>query len=268
MRQKKHASTTNSLRTLILFCGIVFLLIAGSLALKLFTLIKDSRFDGNHEFIIGFEYQKDLDVVAFRPEQKSMSHLQVRGIHDLSETEKTLGVFLDSKVTLKEPFAGADHVSSYLSDAMVKHRVARSQLSTYDLFRLSLYAKRTPESQIQTEEISLPLDPSQIDQFAQELFTDQAFSDENKSVQVVNGTGVPGLGTRLGRELTNRGVNVIAITNADTPTESSQISYYGDKTYTVERLGKMLSAPLVPMEKQALSDIIITVGADKLSLIN
>lgn len=268
MRQKKRETTTNSLRTLILFCGIVFFLIVGSLGIKFFTLFRDSRFDSNHEFILGFEYQKELDIVAFRPEQKTMTHLQVRGIHDLSETEKTLGVFLDSKVTLQEPFAGVDHVSEYLSDAMINHHLARSPLSTYDLFKLSLFAKRTPESQVQTEEIVLPLDPSQVDQFAQELFTDQTFSDENKSVQVVNGTGVPGLGTRLGRELTNRGVNVISITNSDAPLESSQIQYYGDKTYTVERLRKMLSAPLVPMERQTLSDIIITIGADKLSLLN
>jgi hypothetical protein len=250
-----------------IYCGIVLLLVIGSLGIKFFTLFKDSKFDSHHEFIIAFEHQKELDVVAFHPVQKSLSHLQIRGIRDLNETEKTLGVFFDSSITLNESFS-MDHIASYLSDAMVKHRLARSPLSTYDLLKLSLFAKGIPESQWQTEEIALPLEQSQIDQFAQELFTDQTFSTENKSVQIVNGTGVPGLGTRLGRQLGNRGLNVISIINADDPTETSEIRYFGDKTYTVERLSKMLSTPATPMEKQTLSDIIITIGADKVSLLN
>ena len=81
MRKKTSPkkSSESSLRILYLFCGMVLIAIGLSLGYRLFNLMKDSKYDSSHNFLVAFTYHNDIDFVEINSSQKTFSHLQVRG---------------------------------------------------------------------------------------------------------------------------------------------------------------------------------------------
>jgi hypothetical protein len=66
----------------------------------------------------------------------------------------------------------------------------------------------------------------------------------------------------LERAFENVGGNVISVENGESLQKMSSISYYGEKTKTVERLEKIIGTISTKRERQDLSDIIVTLGTD------
>ena len=262
MRHKTTTHTRHSLRTLIIFCGVVFFLIGISLLVKTVQVIKTSQFDNEHRFTLAFVHNKKLDLVSIEPASKRITHLNIESQSSLDDTKRTVGVFTDSTVVLEQPFSIDKGIASYMRDGILK-KGADTTLSLFDLLRLSFLAQRVSKNDVISETITLPAEKIHIDQVTQELFLDKALSDENSAIEIVNGTGIAGLGGRLERALVTMGANVIAVSNAEKKQQKSLIIYYGEKTYTVERLEKLLKMPIQKKEGRGLSDIIIIVGQDK-----
>jgi hypothetical protein len=263
MRKKPNSkkSSQNSLKILAIFCVIVGLAIAASLGYRLFMLMRDSKFDSAHNFVVAFDYHNDIDVVAINPTQKTFSHLQVRGGKSREDTEKEISLLVDTSIVLTKPFQFSS-LSTYFSDAAWHKDAITSSLNIYDLYRLSLLTKHIAPDTVSTQSIHLPFDPTISNTMLEQLFLDETIDQENKTVSIVNGAGVPGLGTRLEQALSVMGVNVISVTNADTVKSSSEITYFGDKSYTLTRLQRLLGLPVTESSSQGLSDIIILIGRD------
>lgn len=263
MKKTQSTESKRSIKILILFCGVVGLLIAGSLIVRLLALMRESTFDAQHRYTISFVYKNNVDVVSLDPVAKSMTHMVIGGKVEPAKVYTETGIVPDTIFILSQPFEGVEKVSTYTDSAFFHKGGVSSDLSVYDLFRLSLFAKGISSADAHTEEVSLPIEPSNIDILVQELFLDQSIADENKSVSVVNGAGVVGLGKRLERALENRGYSVISVTNADKVATSTQIIFSGEKSYSIKKIENILGAKAVFSEKQSLSDIIITLGKDQ-----
>lgn len=263
---KKTQSSSDpkrSIRVLILFCLAVGILIIGSLCIRLFALMRESTFDPEYRYTMAFIHKKEVDIIFLDPISKSMSHMIVRGEVDKSTVFSQTGILVDAVFSLPETFSDVRKVENYINDALLHKRGVVSTLSSYDLFRLSLFSKGISDTQVKTEEVILPIESANLDILAQELFLDQQIADENVSISVVNGAGVAGLGKRLERALNNRGFNVISVANAEKIVSSSGIVYSGEKGYSVKKLENILGVRAVLSEEQSLSDIIVTLGRDQ-----
>lgn len=263
MRHKQVTNAKHSLRTLLLFCSIVGFLIIGSLVVRTIQLVQTSQYNGENRITLAFVHENtDLTLISFDPKAKALSRLEVEGVYNIEDAKRAVGVFTDATVTLSQDYTPDKSFPSYLRASLFPSGV-RSDLSSFDTVRLLLATQGLNTSEIKSEVIRLPLDRVLIDAITQELFFDTAMSEENSAIEIVNGTDTAGLGSRLERAISTMGGTVISVKNADKLEEVSSIRYYGDKTYTVERLEKILDMPSQFKEGRGLSDIIITVGEDK-----
>jgi len=263
MRKKPSPkkSPKSSLRILVVFCVVVVVAICISLGYRLFALIKESKYTDGHNFIAAFTYRNDIDYIGVNSAQRTFSHLEVRGGKNLEDTKKEVGVLTDTDISLSKPFSLSD-LSNYFTNSPWHKSQASSNLNIYDLYRLGFTTKNISTQSITTQEIHIPIDISLSSTMLEQLFIDETIDQENKTVSIVNGTGIPGLGTRLERSLSYIGVNVISVKNADTIENSSSISYSGEKSYTLDRLQELLSVPVAQVPSQNISDILILIGKD------
>ncbi len=263
MRKKTSPkkSSESSLRILYLFCGMVLIAIGLSLGYRLFNLMKDSKYDSSHNFLVAFTYHNDIDFVEINSSQKTFSHLQVRGGDTLQETRKEVGLLPDAEIALGKPFS-IKLLSQYFTDAAWHKNNVTSTLNIFDLYRLSFATNHVSPQSITSQEVHVPFDDNLSGSMLEQLFLDEAIDQDNKTISIVNAAGVPGLGTRLERALSHIGMNIISVRNADSIQSTSSIEYYGEKGYTVERLQDLLSLPLTQSSSQSISDIIIIVGKD------
>lgn len=263
MRQKKAATHNKSLRILVFFCVIVGLLIVFSLLVRSVYIVQNSQFSGDSRFTIAFiSNDKDLDIVSYDPLENMLSHLAIHGTEDVERAKMEVGVFTDTTILLEGDFSLDKSISSYMIDSLF-HKNARSSLSGYDLIRLAIATSGISKEELVSENITFPVDRVLIDKTTKELFYDTTLSQENMTIEIVNGTGVEGLGGRLERALTIMGGNVISVTNAEKRQQESSIVYYGEENYTVKRLVKLLGMSAKNQEGRGLSDIIIVIGQDK-----
>ena len=107
------------------------------------------------------------------------------------------------------------------------------------------------------------MEESRLDKKVSGMFADGVISSENVSIQVVNASGSVGLGNRLTRVLTNLGCNVVSVTSARSVERVSQIAFFGNQSYTLQKLRKWLGYPVSDLREKTIADIVITVGRDE-----
>lgn len=255
MRKKKEIKTGRGLRTLVIYGGFVFVLILISLTLRLFYLIGQSKFDGQHRFtmVIG-ETSKVLGVLSFEPTTSSLSLLTFSGNSNLSFSNfsRKLGVIPDGYVKSRYNLDLNGTIPSILQSFIFNSSSVSTNVNFYDLIRLYLYANKVPVSSIVVEEATeVPF-----------LLADSAISAENVSVQIVNAAGQSGLGSRLERVISNLGGNVVSVKTALVNQPASKIQYYGEETYTLKKLKRLLPIKSEVLGKEDIARIIIIIGED------
>lgn len=265
MRNKNVSTSKNSLRLLMFFLLVVFLLITISISYRFITLTQNSVFDSDYLFTIAFVKGRDLDIVGVNAHDKRLSHLQVRGAKDLAQAKQILGIFIDGQINLSQTFQGVREVDSHIADALLKKRGVSTTLTFYDLLRLLWVVKGIPKTNISQQTISLPQNEAKIDNITRAFFIDPRIVEDNVTIEIRNGTSIPGLGKRLERAITTMGGTVISVTNADEVVTTSQIEYKEEKknSDTLKKLQRLLSMPAVALSSPSLSDIIITIGKDR-----
>lgn len=259
MRKKSaQKPPQSSLRTFKLFLIIVSFFILISLFFKLFLAVRSSKYDSSHRFTIGVLRQdRSLsEVVSFDPVMKSMVTLSVEGREPGLSPEQIMGVGFDGTIIALQ----REDTKTLLTDALLHRSHVKSTVSGIDLVRLWLFANGLPQTSRLSRTLNLPLDGGEIDKLSASLFADSALSDNNASIQIINGTTEPGFGQRLERMLSNMGANVVVVSTAPTPITQTTLVYFGPETETVKRLGQLLD--LIPEKggMKKIADIVITLG--------
>lgn len=206
---------------------------------------------------------KHYTVISFSPQNKATSVLDVSGPSPLPKPEKLLGIPVDGTVSLRSSLDLGPTTSKKIGNLFSHLGQLDTNLTSIDLFRLSLAAKAQGGKNEAHETLTMPQDQAAIDTLSTELFHENVFETENMTIQINNGTGVSGLGKRLERVIANIGGNVVAVSNTDQEETTSSIVYYQKKNETVKRLEKILGYPSHMTETKGISDIIITIGQDR-----
>jgi LCP family protein required for cell wall assembly len=118
--------------------------------------------------------------------------------------------------------------------------------------------------------------PEGIQQIVEALFADQQILDEGAMVEVQNGTGEPGLASRVVDYLVNLGLPRSSLVTSNAPEQDlgqpSMILDYSGKRYTAKRLAEWLGLPAdrvrsagpedVALKTSSEADIVLVVGTD------
>lgn len=266
MKKNPASTDKSSLRMVFIFGVCVFLLILLSLSVKTVMMVRQSIFDGNHRFTLVLARDSSVSTVAsLDPETNSIDVLQFKQgtVLPVSSVGKGLTVVPDAVIKASYDYSPDAPISAVLTSLLWHFGNIKSDLNFYDLFRFLVFVKGVPLGSQHVDSISLPIEDSQLDKKVTNMFSDGAVSAENVSIQVVNASGVGGLGNRITRVLTNLGCNVVSITSARSLENHSRIAYFGKQTYTLRKLRKWLGYPVSVLERETIADIVITVGQDE-----
>lgn len=187
-----------------------------------------------------------------------------------------LGVIVDGWVVTNTPFKGSD-IKLLLKDSLLV-RGTDTNLTAWDKVRILFWAgsvKRENSNVIELHALNilkkrqlvdqtevLETESSLLDGKIGTLFTDTTFLAERKSVEIVNGTDVQGVASRIARIITNMGGEVLFVKTAREPLAYSRIETH-DESYTAKKLERSLGLPLFKKKKdEGKTDILIVIGED------
>jgi hypothetical protein len=259
---KKSGRSNNMQLAGIFVLGVVGLIILSSI-FKVIFLIKDSRFDGVHKFNVQFNSSKVTNIVSFSPQAKSISILSVSNT-STKNFAKQYEILVDGRITSKNDLR-EKNISSILLKSILPFGNKVENLTIIDLVRLTLFTRSVSQNSIFERGFIDSYNEAQKSNVISLSFTDPHIYQENQSIEVVNATSTFGLGTRLALLISNLGGNVILVTSEKKEADNSKIIYFGEKTYTVKRLGEYLNFPMEKTEKKGIADVIIIIGKDKLN---
>lgn len=273
MKRKKKSLERNNLEVVIVFLFFVFGLLITSAVVKLLFLISESKFDGVHPVIVEIVSKKNkATILAFSPDRESISVLEISSDKAPNSLGKLLAIPIDGSIRFKndqaeEAYFSSSSVRSSIKELFFHFRDLDTNITVIDVLRLFMYSQAVSLGNITTKNTSLPQDQTAIDKISSAFFVDSFITSEKLSIEVINGTDMPGLANRLGRLLGNIGGNVITVGSSQKAIKISQISCFDEKKYTCKRLSKVLGFPIARGEF-GISDVIIRIGEDRAKILN
>lgn len=264
-----RGSSKHSLRLILIFCGIVFCMILGVLTYRFVRIVQESQFDGSHVFNVVIsennQNQKKTNVfiVSFSPPSQRISVLTISTNVSVKNIGQLIEVPIDAYVLVPKEFMDTSLTTMY-RNILLGYVKVHTTLTPIDIARLWWYAQITKPEHLIQKSLTTSKDKEQENLLQQDklitsLFQDQMIASENLSIQIVNGTGIAGFGSRLARLVSNTGGSVVAVTNASSVVEHSQIRYNTQKSYSVKRFARALEFPVIDEKtsKEVKSDVVI-----------
>jgi hypothetical protein len=264
MRSHPAAEQSKSLKTFFIYSAIVLFFIITSLAIKTYFIIQNNKYDSNQQFVLAVaKDDKTKELIIFHPEHSvTLVTLSGKPI-SLSSVGKTMGVLPDGQIDTKKEFPMGEQVGETIKAYAFNYQSLKTNLTIFDLIGLVFASQKAAINNQINKEIAVSANSTQNDTLVGNLFVDQTLFSENVSIQIINSSGVSGMGKRLETVLSNVGANVVALSTSRAENRSSKIQYFGEETYTLLKLKKLLGFPVEKIEKEAIANIVITVGEDQ-----
>lgn len=262
--KKKREQAVNNTKIAIIFFIILLFFVSLSLVFKMVLVVRAGQFDGSKRFNLTISDNKNLELMSLAPAAKTITIFKLNrniGSYEAGQLLETPidGFMLSSSLDLSEK------PDLLFLKSILNAKTLQTNLTIIDLLKLLIFSKSIPAGSVNTKNISTDLTPSESDKIVSQLVSDELIEKDNQTIQIINGTDIGGLGNRLARLVTNMGGDVIIVATGNSPKKTSSISYIDQKTYTVERLQKVLGYPVVRQGSDAISDITIIIGEDKVS---
>lgn len=262
-RENQESSDNKSIKKVILFCAIVVLLIIISLVIRFFIVFKNSKYDGNARFTVAIVEKKSFRIFSFDPGSNQIAVLTVGGKVPAEPPQRSVGAPIDGTVTVLDQLTIPSEPENALFTIITHPTQTRNDITGVDLIRLYWFAKTVSAKNVQEERITLPGSENDIDKTVSRLLEDTHIIDDNLSIEIVNGTDIPGMATRLERIISNAGGNVVAVSSSHEIERTSKIFYYQKPSYTEAKLQHMLGYPAFVTKTQGIADIKIIIGKDQ-----
>ncbi|MBI5123390.1 LytR C-terminal domain-containing protein [Candidatus Roizmanbacteria bacterium] len=256
-----------SIKTFFIYAGIVLLLIIISLSAKAVSIIKNNKFDGEHQLILAIAKDgKVKEVVLFNPNKHALTQVSLKDDINIDLIAQQIGVIPDAKVNTAE-FLPSKDIPAVTKYILTNYYHIKTDLTIFDAVRLFFESQKSVNDQT-AKDLILSDDIRKNDKFVASIFNDDNIFSENVSVQIINASSASGVGKRLERELNNLGVNVISVATARSSEPTSKIKYFGDETYTLHKLKKILAFPVEKSTKELIAKIVVIIGEDNKNFSN
>jgi len=262
MKKKKESRLRNTKIAIIFF--IFLAVIAGvSGVFKIVAVVRAGQYDDSKRFTLSISSNKNLEVISFSPRTKSIAVFKLDKNVVPGRAGQFLEIPIDGRITTNSLDLN-QKINSLFFRAVLNYKSLQTNLTIIDLLKLLFFTSSVPESAVSVKNISQGLTTEDMDKIVR-LVNDELIEKDNQTIQIINGTNIGGLGNRLARFITNMGGDVIIVATSDSPKMKSTIFYIGKKTYTVERLSKVMGYEAIKSAEFAISDITIIIGEDKVS---
>lgn len=258
----KTQKNTQNFKLALLFIGVILFFAFISIFIKVIFLINRSNYDDVNKFNVEILDKNGIGILSFSPKEKTISILKITDQKDAKNIAKFLDIPIDGFINIGSETFKYSNISSSLFHSIFSFN-RRENLTSLDLLRLSLFAKKIPKSTIYERKFSNDYSESQKSTILTLTFSDPIIFTENKSVEIINSTEVFGLGSRLANLITNISGNVILVKSSEKQ-KKSKLIFFGKKSYIVEKLGKYLNLPIEQSLSPGVSDVIIIIGTDSL----
>lgn len=263
MKKKEREQAISNAKIAIIFFAFLIFIVAISLIIKVIIVVKQGQFDASRRFTLSITNGRNIEVMSLSPSSKNITVFKLNDSVKPADTGRLLEIPIDGFVAL-DSLDLNQKISPLFMKAIYNYNKIKTNLTIIDLFKLAMLAKTIPEGSIN---VRIVKDASrlELDKVVGRLAIDDLLEKEQQTIQIINGTDVVGLGNRLAKFITNMGGDVIIVATSDSSIKTSAISYIDKKTYTVERLQKVLGYEAIRKADNAISDITIIIGEDKLN---
>jgi len=263
-KDTKKNPVKSSTRMLVMFCVVVSLVIIGSLSYRLFQLIKNSKFDGSSGFIVSViqEDRKKAVLYAFDPAKGTVAILTLQSAGELPNIRQAFNLPLDGELKRKTVTGGEEFPLELTSYSLYNPK-KRADISLFDSFRFWYLARVAGDKNTEKAVVAVSEGNMSLGEDAASLFIDSQLEKDKKTITIINGTAIGGLGGRLEKLIGRVGGSVISVSTSYNSIQQSKLIYYGDESYTVRRLQRILPFPVEKRKGTSLSDIIIEIGEDQ-----
>lgn len=256
MKYRKSSRDEKSTSIALLFFGFCLLLIGASVLVKVLLLFYSAKFDGAHQFILRVKNGRQVvSYINFSPDTQTASVLEVKG-------QGLVDIPYDA--TVIDP-----HVAELTSfgQSILFHHDAHDSLNLVDRARIFLFVSSIKDAAITYKTLSLPTNRQTEDTLLSQLFTDHTLYSENMTIGIMNGTGVSGLADNAAKMIGDIGGDVISVGTAPNVVSQTTLVYSGKPSYTTTRLASIFHAQMQSTTAAMLTDIVLTIGKDDVSLV-
>lgn len=258
MSKKKKPS---NLRLAGLFLlGLSFLILV-SLIVKLAFIIKESKFDGTHRFIVAFASDTKTKVVSLSPQNSTISIVSAEKKLNKNQIVALMEIPVNAIINTKDNITEKNLAINILKTGFGFDE--SKNLNFFDSFRLFLFARSLPLNSIYERSFTNNLTNEQKSTLLSLSFNDPSIQSENLSIQIINASDVFGQGSRLASFINNIGGSVILVSSPQEALEKSEI-IYSKKSYTVDFLSTYFGFPLRKNKTNQVADVIIVLGKDRI----
>ena len=231
----------------VLVGGVIFL----SLILRIFFLLKESKFDGSSHFTLQLSEQGGrVQYISFSPQNSSI------GILTFKNTSFPLEIPIDAKTSSTSEIE-SKNLKPFFLKMMFDFR-NQKEVNFIDFFRFFIFSQTIKENAISQVLISQYSDKAKVDSITSTFFVDPRIQEEKLNIEVINATEVYGLGNKLANLISNTGANVVLVSTGDLKKVS--LIEYSEPSYTVEKLSKILKFKKIKTSKKSLADVTLIIG--------
>lgn len=258
--KKKDKAFSNTKIAVVFFVFLAFI-IGISLLYKFTILLKSGQFTDSRSFTLSVANGKATSILSLSPGLGNIAVFEFPENVGKKEAGRFLGIPIDGYI-LSDSLDLNQKPKSLFFKAIINYDNLKTNFTIIDLLRIAMFTRAVPERSVNVVEIKntdKPISDSIVSRFASDNFIEK----DNKTVKIINATGISGLGNRLARLLANVGADVLLVATDNNLSRRSTILYIGEKSYTVERLQKVLGYEAIRGSGDSMSDITIVIGKDK-----
>lgn len=249
----------NNLKIGIIFFAVIFLLLAFSIFGKIFSVLEKDRFDDNYPLVLSIEGKNGVSQFAcIYSKQHQISIIEINN----PSPDSVFAIKNDAQVFSDTLRIDSLNPSSFFIKLLKNGKNLKTNLTVIDILRLAIVSKTVEAGSVHSQKIDASSEDAQKNKIILSSCLDSGIVSEGLRIEVVNSTGVYGVGNRVAQIISNMGGNVVFVSTADKEMEKSIIYYSDDKTYTLKRLSKSLGFSTVKNDTKGISDIKVQVGKD------
>lgn len=259
MIKQKEPKFSNARIAVVFFVFLAFV-IGISIVLKVVSVVRAGQFDASKRFTIAISNGHNVEVMSLSSGLKDIVIFKLNDSVKPAEAGRLLEIPVDGFIALNSLDLN-QKVSSLFVKTIFSFSNLKTNLTIIDLAKLAMLARTIPENSVTVKTVR-ETSAFDSDKIVGRLVVDTLVEKDRQTIQIINRTDVGGLGNRLAKFVTNMGGNVIIVATGNSPAKKSTISYIDKKTYTVDRLQKVLGYEVRREANNAISDITIAIGGD------
>jgi len=255
-----------------IFILVVFLMIIGSLFIRITNEIISSSFKNNSFSVL--IVARDSKLIYVDKASKSALFLAIGDIRSFVkgkgpiEASLALGIPINGMIIDEKSPTNLKEFSSYsnISRLIFNDRIVFKNLDKYDVYKLASAVRGSVTDN--THEIRLNIfNQDQMKEKVGDLFKDSIINNMDYTVEVDNATSIDGLGTEFAGILNRLGYNVIAV-RTSTKSSNSFVAYSGKKDIYINFLIQFTGFEYRQEKVSQAADITVFLGDDLDSMLS